>query len=304
MTAVIQLNSLTKNYGKVNALQGVNLSIESGTIFGFLGPNGAGKSTTIRILMGFIKPTSGTATVFGLDSWQHSTALKARIGFVPDTIRFGKSFTGRSFLDYTARLRGITGIPILQKELLDQLEMPEQVLKRKLHTYSSGMAKKIALIQAIQHKPDVMIFDEPTEALDPIARKTLFTFMNQLKHEGSTILMSSHILPDVQEICETISLIKNGHIESEGSVDQLRFGKSRNMTVEFNKLPSSDPAISGVTVVSKDGNTWEFNILHNLQGMLKYLVTQDIVDLEYQQLSLENLFLSAYEAHDGEEKHE
>ena len=301
MTSIIQLNSLTKNYGKVKALRGINLSIEQGNICGFLGPNGAGKSTTIRILMGFIKPSSGTATVFGLDSWQHATALKRRIGFVPDTIRFGKSFTGRSFLNYTAQLRGITETPVFQKELLDRLEMSEQVLKRKLHTYSSGMAKKIALIQAIQHKPDVMILDEPTEALDPISRRTLFAVMKQLKQEGSTILMSSHILPDVQEICETISLIKNGHIESEGSVDQLRFGKSRNMTVEFKKVPSSDPDISGVILVSKDGNIWEFNILDNLQGMLKYLVTQDVVDLEYQKLSLEDLFISAYETNHGED---
>ena len=295
MTAVIELHSLTKDYGKVKALRGVDLSITPGSIFGFLGPNGAGKSTTIRILMGFIKPTDGTATIFGLDSWNKSSALKSRIGFVPDTIRFGKSFTGRYFLEYTAKLRGIKGTPVFQKQLLDQLEMPEQVLKRKVHTYSSGMAKKIALIQAMQHKPDLMIFDEPTEALDPISRKTLFTAMKELQKEGSTILMSSHILPDVQEICETIALIKNGSIESEGSVDQLRQGKSRNMTVEFETIPDSDPAIPGVTLLSKEGNIWSINIVDNLKGMLQYLTSHNIVDLEYQQLSLEDLFLSAYE---------
>ena len=295
MTAVIKLHSLTKNYGKVNALCGVDLSIDPGTIFGFLGPNGAGKSTTIRILMGFIKPTSGNATIFGMDSWKKSTTLKSRIGFVPDTIRFGKSFTGQSFLDYTAQLRGIKGTPVFQRQLLDQLEMSEQVLKRKLHTYSSGMAKKIALIQAMQHKPDLMIFDEPTEALDPLSRKTLFLTMKELQKGGSTILMSSHILPDVQEICETIALIKNGSIESEGSVDQLRQGKSRNMTVEFSTLPDTDPVIPGITILSKEGNIWKFNVLDNLQGMLQYLTSQEIVDLEYQQLSLEDLFLSAYE---------
>ena len=295
MTPVIKLHSLTKNYGKVNALCGVDLSIDPGTIFGFLGPNGAGKSTTIRILMGFIKPTSGNATIFGMDSWKKSTTLKSRIGFVPDTIRFGKSFTGQSFLDYTAQLRGIKGTPVFQRQLLDQLEMPEQVLKRKLHTYSSGMAKKIALIQAMQHKPDLMIFDEPTEALDPLSRKALFLIMKELQKDGSTILMSSHILPDVQEICETIALIKNGSIESEGSVDQLRQGKSRNMTVEFSTLPDTDPVIPGITILSKEGNIWKFNVLDNLQGMLQYLTNQEIVDLEYQQLSLEDLFLSAYE---------
>ena len=123
----------------------------------------------------------------------------------------------------------------------------------------------------------------------------LYSTMKELQKEGSTILMSSHILPDVQEICETIALIKNGSIESEGSVNQLRQGKSRNMTVEFKAIPDTDPVIPGVTLLSKEGNIWSFNIVDNLQGMLQYLTIQDIVDLEYQQLSLEDLFLSAYE---------
>ena len=168
----LSVSGVHKRFGNVEALRGVNLSVEQGEIFGFLGPNGAGKTTTIRVLTGFIRADQGAARVLGMESWSETVAIKAKLGFLPDVVAFASGLTGQDFLNYVASLRGIRGKLPRQAELLERLELPDSALRRKVKGYSSGMAKKLGLVQAMQHDPDVLIMDEPTEALDPLMRSS------------------------------------------------------------------------------------------------------------------------------------
>ena len=276
------------------------MSVEEGEIFGFLGPNGAGKTTTIRILTGFIRTQGGDARVLGLDAWRNVVEVKRRTGFLPDLISFGAGFTGRAFLDYIARLRGFSGPPPRQRELLDRLELPDAALDRRIKGYSTGMAKKLALVQAMQHDPELLIMDEPTEALDPLMRQVLFDVLRELRARGVTVFMSSHVLSDVEEICERVALIRDGRIVSAGSVDGLREGRSRTMVVEFRDPPDGDVEVPGARVISRNGATLRLAVSGDVNDVLRALARYDLADLVYERLSLEALFLDFYAGGPGQ----
>ena len=290
----LKVEGVRKRFGDVRALNGVDLTVERGEVFGFLGPNGAGKTTTIRILTGFVRADEGSASVLGLDAWRDTVAIKAKVGFLPDTVAFGSGFTGQAFLDYMARLRGITGKPARQAELLERLNLPQSALQRKVKGYSSGMAKKLALVQAMQHDPELLIMDEPTEALDPLVRQVLFEVIRESQLRGTTVFMSSHVLPDVQEVCGRVALIRDGRIVETGSVDSLREGKARTMDVEFRTPPVGGLSVPGVEVVSQEGAHWRLSVSGDLNAVIRELARHDLVDMTYERLSLENLFLGFY----------
>ena len=290
----LKVEGVRKRFGDVRALNGVDLTVERGEVFGFLGPNGAGKTTTIRILTGFVRADEGSASVLGLDAWRDTVAIKANVGFLPDTIAFGSGFTGQAFLDYMARLRGISGSPVRQAELLERLNLPQSALQRKVKGYSSGMAKKLALVQAMQHDPELLIMDEPTEALDPLVRQVLFEVIRESQQRGTTVFMSSHVLPDVQEVCGRVALIRDGRIVETGSVDSLREGKARTMDVEFRTPPVGGLSVPGVEVVLQEGAHWRLAVSGDLNVVIRELARHDLVDMTYERLSLENLFLGFY----------
>ena len=290
----LKVEGVRKRFGDVRALNGVDLTVERGEVFGFLGPNGAGKTTTIRILTGFVRADEGSASVLGLDAWRDTVAIKAKVGFLPDTVAFGSGFTGQAFLDYMARLRGISGRPVRQAELLERLNLPQSALQRKVKGYSSGMAKKLALVQTMQHDPELLIMDEPTEALDPLVRQVLFEVIRESQQRGTTVFMSSHVLPDVQEVCGRVALIRDGRIVETGSVDSLREGKARTMDVEFRTPPVGGLSVPGVEVVSQEGAYWRLAVSGDLNAVIRELARHDLVDMTYERLSLENLFLGFY----------
>ena len=298
--AAIEVAGVRKRFGAVEALRGVDLRVERGEVFGFLGPNGAGKTTTIRILMGFVRRDEGDASVLGLDAWRGSVALKARVGFLPDVVAFGGGFTGQDFLDYAASLRGSPGASRRQAELLDRLQLPRAALRRKVRGYSSGMAKKLGLVQAMQHDPEALIMDEPTEALDPLVRQELFALLREAQGRGATVFMSSHALPDVQEVCGRVALIRGGRIVETGDVDALREGKTRVMLVEFRAPPAAFD-VPGVDVLSREGNRWRLAVSGDVNGVVRELARHDLADLTYERLDLDELFLRYYEERDGEE---
>ena len=294
MSEAIRVEGVRKRFGVVEALRGVDLRVERGEVFGFLGPNGAGKTTTIRVLMGFIRRDRGSVYVLGSDAWRDTVAIKARVGFLPDVVAFGGGFTGQAFLDYTAGLRGMKQGAPRQAELLDRLEMPRSVLRRKVKGYSSGMAKKLALVQAMQHDPELLIMDEPTEALDPLMRQELFGLIREAQDRGATVFMSSHVLPDVQEVCERVALIRAGRIVERGSVDALREGKTRTMVVEFRTPPAGGISAPGVEVLSREGNRWRLAVSGDLNDVVRELAKHDLADMTYERLDLDELFLRYY----------
>ena len=293
----ITLRGVTKTYGKVHALRGVDLVVGQGELFGFLGPNGAGKTTAIRVLTGFIRAKQGNAQLFGLDAWHHSVALKRRIGFIPDSASVYGNQTGQQFLDYLARLHGYTTAP-LQQELLDRLQLSDAALRRKLKGYSQGMKQKVMLVQAMQHDPELLIMDEPTEALDPLMRQVFFSLMREFHERGHTVFMSSHVLADVEEVCERVAIIRDGKTVSTGSVDELRAGHTRTMVVEFRQPPANGLSAVGVSVVSREGNVWRLAVNGDINPLLQELATYDLKDLVFGQTTLEELFMGFYQGED------
>ncbi len=290
----LRVERLRKRFGGVEALAGVDLAVRRGEVFGFLGPNGAGKTTAIRILTGFIRADHGEARVLGMDAWRDSVAVKARLGFLPDVIAFGGGFTGQAFLDYTARLRGLRGELPRQKELLDRLELPDAALRRNVKGYSSGMAKKLALVHAMRHDPDLLIMDEPTEALDPLVRQEFFAVIREMRARGTTVFMSSHVLPDVQEVCGRVALIRAGSIAGTGSVDALREGKARTMEIEFRAPPPDGFAVPGAEIAARDGTRLRLAVSGDVNAVIRELAKLDLADLVYERLSLEDLFMGFY----------
>jgi ABC-2 type transport system ATP-binding protein len=295
--AAISLANVTKSFGNVEALRGVDFSVERGQIYGFLGPNGAGKTTTIRVLTGFIKADTGAARVLGLDAWGDSVDIKRRLGFLPDTISFGRGLTGEAFLAHMARLRGIKGTPSMQRDLLDRLELADAAMKRNVKGYSTGMAKKLALVQAMQHDPELLIMDEPTESLDPLMRQVMFALFHELQARGTTIFMSSHVLADIEEICERVALIRAGHIVRTGIVDELREDQARTMDVVL-RDPASELVVNGARIVEREGASARLAIEGDINDVLRSLANYDLVDMVYEHLSLEEMFLSYYRGDD------
>ena len=181
-----------------------------------------------------------------------------------------------------------------QQELLDRLELSQDALARKVRGYSSGMAKKLGLVQAMQHRPELLIMDEPTEALDPLVRQSLFEIIKELSNQGVTIFLSSHVLPDIQEVCQRVSLIRGGEIVETGSVESLRLGKYRTMVVDFKKIPDTEIILEGAEILDMDGTRMVIKISGDINNVIRSLSRYEVDDIVYERLSLEELFLEYY----------
>lgn len=290
--AAIVFRGVRKSYGAVRALDGVDLSVNTGALFGFLGPNGAGKTTAIRVVAGFIRASAGEARVFGLDPWRDTVAIKRRLGYLPD-VPPADGATGRQFLDYMARLRGLRN-PSLQRALLDRFELPAAALARPVRGYSQGMRKKLTLVQALQHAPDLLVMDEPTDGLDPLMRHVLFAVLREARSRGATIFMSSHVLSDVEELCSEVALIRAGRIVRAGTVEELRSGRERALVVEFRGPLPDVLDVPGAHEISRQGATVTLGVHGALNGVVRALAKHDLRDIVYERLRLEDLFMDYY----------
>lgn len=216
MGVILQINNLKKYYGDHMGIEDVSFSVEQGQIFGFIGPNGAGKSTTIRILMGLLFPTSGSAQIFSQDVTKFDEELKARVGYVPAEAVFYKNFNSSQIFEYSAKLRGCSTHRV--KELVDLFELD---VTKKGKELSFGNAKKVSIILALMHNPDLLILDEPTSGLDPVMQQRFFNLIEQERERGVTVLLSTHILSDVQKVCDQAAIIKKGRIVDVINVKEL-----------------------------------------------------------------------------------
>ena len=294
MSVIIKTEALTKLYGQTVGIQELNLEIREGEIFGFLGPNGSGKTTTMRLLTGFLRPTRGRATVLGLDAWKEATRVKAHLGFLPDFPALYQNLTGLELLDYLGRLhRGRE--PVLRSPLCEQLELSQRDLKRKIKGYSRGMQQKLALIQALQHDPQLLIMDEPTEGLDPLMQQTLFQILRQFQAKGRTIFISSHILPEVEKLCHRVGILREGTLVTVKEVEELRRLKVRRMDVVLaREVPTGDFQLPGVVSVERNGRNLHFLVQGDINPLLRELAKLDLENLVFEEAHLEDIFLEFY----------
>ena len=290
---VIALHRATKRYGRVAALQGLDLEVNRGEIFGFLGPNGAGKTTTIRILMGLIKASSGTADVFGLDAWSGSVAIKRRVGFLPDVGDVYDALSGAEVLEFLGRLSG-RDTTAKRKALAAKLGLSDADLARKMKGYSRGMKRKLGIIQALQHEPDLVIMDEPTEGLDPLVQEALFDLLLEQHRAGATIFMSSHKLSEVERLCQRVAILRAGTLVALDEMQRLRRRKVRRLEVEFKGAAPDALNLPGAKVLSKEGRRWTLAVQDDVNDVTKELARLDLADVTFEQPSLEDIFLDYY----------
>lgn len=289
---VIEITQLCKVYGNVQAVKGISMSVEQGEIFGFLGPNGAGKTTTIRCMLDVIRPTSGSIRVLGLDAQHDTMALHQLIGYLPGDVRLPGDMTGRQVINYFSRLQGRE--PILLDKLVQRFDVE---LKRPLRSYSKGMRQKIGVVLAFMCDPQVLILDEPTSGLDPLLQRAFNELLLEEQARGKTILMSSHIMSDVERICQRVAVIRRGELVTLEKVETLRQKAGQRVTVEFgDQVRTEDLArIPGVSDVNNVHGAYHFNMSGTMDPLIKALSQHEVIRLQAEEAPLEEVFLKFYE---------
>jgi ABC-2 type transport system ATP-binding protein len=290
----IQTRALTKSYqrGKAAALSQLDLTVNRGEIFGYLGPNGAGKTTTIRLLLDLIRPSSGSAEVFGLDARSNSMELHKRIGFLPGELVLWPSLTGKQVIEYLASVRGNVDRAYVS-QLTERLALD---LSKKTRSYSSGNRRKLGLITALMHKPELLILDEPTNGLDPLVQQTFHQIMIEARDEGRTIFLSSHILSEVQAICERVAILRDGQLKAVERVSDLINVRFHWVTLYFRQPVSLErvSAVPGVSDASAEGNTLRLRLTGDTDPLIRALGDEYLTDIRTEEPSLEEIFLTFY----------
>jgi ABC-2 type transport system ATP-binding protein len=293
----IQTRGLSKRYGQVAALTDLSLSVPDGSIYGFLGPNGAGKTTMIRMLLGFIRPSAGEARVLGHDSWREGVAARARLGYLVAGEALYSDMSGTALLEFAADLSGRP--PAMRRTLLDALELGGAPLGRKLGTYSKGMRQKLALVAAMQHDPQVLILDEPTDGLDPLIQRNFEEVIRAIHARGRTVFMSSHDLPEVERLCQTVAIVRGGRLLTEATIADLQRRHWRQAVVFLRDAPPLRlDAIPGVVSCRIEGNRVDLAIEGEIGPLLRGLASLDVVDLHLPPPRLEDIFLGFYGSDD------
>ena len=299
MAAIIEVNKLTKSYGGKRGIADVSFEVGEGEVFGFLGPNGAGKTTTIRILMALLHADSGTSRIAGMDSWDRSIEIKRLVGYVPGEPALDPNLTGGQILEYFANLRGGVDKAYL-KALINRLDLDTS---RKFRQYSSGNKRKVVLIQAFMHKPRVLILDEPTNGLDPLNQQEFDAMVREVRNEGRTVFLSSHILSEVEKTCTRVGIIREGRIVRLGGIADVKAIKRYEITITFADVVPLDAfkSLEGVSEVEQlnNGHSVRVAITGAADAVVKAAARFPVVSLTSYEPSLEDIFLKYYEG-DGQ----
>lgn len=287
---VAVLEGVSKSFGGYQALDGIDLTVSRGEIRGFLGPNGAGKTTAMRILVGLLRSDDGRVALFGEDPWA-TPSVRAGIGFLPSDPGLYGRMTGRGLLDHFAALSRRD--PVLRADACRHLRMTDQDLDRQVRTYSKGMRQKLGVLQAVQHDPDLLILDEPGEGLDPLVLTGLVTLLRERRDAGRAILFSSHVLAEVQALCDEIVMINGGRIIGVGSIADLARQGSRRITIDFRSTPD-EVAIEGAEVVDRTSTRLILSHHGPVRPLLESIAALDPLDARIEEAPLDEVFLEYY----------
>lgn len=295
MTTAIRTAGLVKSFGPIRALDALDLSVGVGEVHGFLGPNGSGKSTTIRILLGLLRAGAGTVEVLGRDPWRHAVELHRRLAYVPGDVTLWPNLSGGEVIDLLGRLRG--GIDDARRQrLLGRFELDP---RKKARTYSKGNRQKVALIAALASDVELLVLDEPTSGLDPLLETVFRDCIAEERHRGRTVLLSSHILSEVEALCDRVSIIRKGRIVETGTLTDLRHLARTSVDAELSTRPDGVDRLPGVHDVQVDGLRLRCSVDNTaLDGLLRHLTAAGVRGLVCSPPTLEALFLRNYEAAD------
>jgi ABC-2 type transport system ATP-binding protein len=289
---VIETEKLTKSYGSHRGIVEVDLTVEQGEVFGFLGPNGAGKTTTIRTLLDLIRPTSGRARVFGIESSADPVAIHRRVGYIPGEFTLYDRLTGGQTIEYFANLRG--GVdPAYRAELIARLDLDPS---RRYKEYSKGNKQKVGIVIALQHRPDLLVLDEPTSGLDPLVQQSFFGLVQLAKAEGRTVFLSSHILSEVEKTCGRVAIIREGRIVKTDTVDALRDLAHHQVELRFTgPVPMAVfSGLPGVSDVVADDHVLRLRVSGPITPVVRAAAQYDLLDFVSREPSLEETFLAQY----------
>jgi ABC-2 type transport system ATP-binding protein len=291
--APVALAGLVKRFGARRALDGFDLEVRAGEVFGFLGPNGAGKTTAIRIALGLLRADEGSASVLGHDPWQSGVPDRARLGYLPSAPRFYERMRGVDMLDHLAALTG--GRSSGRARALELLELSAADLARPSREYSRGMRQKLGIVQALQHEPGLLVLDEPTEGLDPIVQEGFYELVRERRRAGTTTLFSSHVLSEVETLCERVGMIRSGRMITVRVLAELQAARPRLVRIEFAEAPAALAfRLEGSVRRELDGPLLVLEYAGEAATLVRALAAERIVDLVIEKASLEDIFLQLY----------
>ncbi|HEY1489154.1 MAG TPA: ABC transporter ATP-binding protein [Micromonosporaceae bacterium] len=291
MSEAISISGLVKSFGRTRALDGVDLTVRTGEVHGFLGPNGAGKSTTIRVLLGLLRADAGTATLLGGDPWRDIATLHRRLAYVPGDVTLWPNLSGGEVIDLLGRLRGGTD-PARRASLLERFDLDPT---KKARAYSKGNRQKVALVAALASDVELLILDEPTSGLDPLMEAVFRDCINEERTAGRTVLLSSHILAEVEALCDRVSIIRSGRVVDTGTLAEMRHLARTAIAANLSTPPSDLADLDGVHDLVVEGSRVRFDVDNDrLDAVLRVLSAAGVRSLTSQPPTLEELFLRHY----------
>jgi ABC-2 type transport system ATP-binding protein len=287
---IVQTTDLTKQYGHTTALDGLELAIERGDVLGYLGPNGAGKSTTISLLLGLIRPTAGTARIFGLDAWRDAPEIHRRLAYVPSESDLWPSLTAAETLEFLGNIHG-TVDHAYRDELVDRFELARD---KKVRALSHGNKQKVVLVAALASRAELLLLDEPTSGLDPLMEQVFRACIREARDNGQTVLLSTHILSEVEAVCDHVAMLRAGRLIETGRLDVLRGLAALHVVAQLDGPPPDLTRLEGVSGIVVNGSTVECDVAGSMEPLVHALAAVGVRHLTTREPSLEELFVSRY----------
>jgi ABC-2 type transport system ATP-binding protein len=294
-SAAIRTEGLTKRFGETLALDGLELTVKRGEVYGYLGPNGAGKTTTIRLLLGLLRPSDGRPELFGIDAWRDPVAAHRRVAYVASEPFLWPGLTAVETLEFLARVRG--GTDTSYRDLL--LERFQLDRDKKVRALSHGNRQKVQLIAAFASRAELLILDEPTGGLDPLMEMAFRETVGEAKERGQTVFLSSHILSEVEAVCDRVGILRAGKLVDEGTLAELRHLSAQTVEVTFDGRVPELPQLPGIEVTQAGANALRFEVSGSVGPLIAALADHPVADLRSREPSLEEIFLHHYESGDG-----